>query len=68
MFGYIRTDIPNMIVKDTVLYKALYCGLCKSIGKTCGTCGRFTLNYDLTFLSAIFSLNSSGTATGLFLI
>ena len=52
MFGYIRTDIPNMYVKDTVLYKAMYCGLCKSIGKTCGTCGRFTLNYDLTFLSA----------------
>ncbi len=51
MFGYVRTDIPNMYVKDTVLYKAMYCGLCKSIGKTCGNCGRFTLNYDLTFLS-----------------
>ena len=53
MFGYIKTDTPNMYVKDTVLYKALYCGLCKSIGKVCGTKGRFCLNYDLTFLSAL---------------
>lgn len=51
MFGYIKTDFPNLYVKDTVLYKAAYCGLCKSIGKVCGTSGRFLLNYDLTFLS-----------------
>ena len=53
MFGYIKTDLPNMYVKDTVLYKAAYCGLCKSIGKACGTNGRFLLNYDLTFFSII---------------
>ncbi len=54
MFGYVRTDLPNLYIKDSVLYKALYCGLCKSIGGKCGQCGRFTLNYDLTFLSALF--------------
>ena len=53
MFGYVKTDYPNMFVKDTVLYKAAYCGLCKSIGKTCGTSGRFLLNYDLTFFSVL---------------
>ncbi len=53
MFGYVKTDIPNMYVKDTVLYKAMYCGLCKSIGKTCGQKGRLVLNYDLTFLSVL---------------
>ncbi len=53
MFGYIKTDIPNMYVKDTVLYKAMYCGLCKGIGKVCGQKGRFVLNYDLTFLSVL---------------
>ena len=51
MFGYLTTDFPNLYVKDVVLYKAAYCGLCKSIGRTCGTKGRFLLNYDLTFLS-----------------
>lgn len=53
MFGYVKTDTPNMYVKDTVLYKAMYCGLCKGIGKTCGIKGRFVLNYDLTFLSVL---------------
>lgn len=51
MFGYVKTDLPNMYVKDTVLYKAMYCGLCKGIGKVCGQKGRLALNYDLTFLS-----------------
>ena len=51
MFGYVTTDLPNMYVKDTVLYKAMYCGLCKSIGKSCGAKARLALNYDLTFLS-----------------
>ena len=51
MFGYLTTDFPNLYVKDTVLYKSAYCGLCKSIGRVCGTKGRFLLNYDLTFLS-----------------
>ena len=59
MFGYVKTDIPNMFVKDTVLYKAMYCGLCKGIGETCGLKGRMTLSYDLTFLS-VFLHNLKG--------
>lgn len=51
MFGYVKTDLPNMYVKDTQLYKAMYCGLCKGIGKSCGQKGRLLLNYDLAFLS-----------------
>ncbi len=53
MFGYVKTDIPNMYVKDTILYKAMYCGLCKGIGKICGQKARLVLNYDLTFLSVL---------------
>lgn len=53
MFGYVKTDFPNMYVKDTVLYKAMYCGLCKGIGKTCGQKARLVLNYDLAFLSVL---------------
>lgn len=53
MFGYVKTDLPNMYVKDTILYKATYCGLCKGIGKSCGTSGRFLLNYDLAFFSVL---------------
>lgn len=53
MFGYVKTDRPNMYVKDTVLYGAMYCGLCKGIGKVCGQRARLVLNYDLTFLSVL---------------
>ncbi len=53
MFGYIKTDYPNLFVKDTVLYQSAYCGLCKGIGKSCGAKGRLCLNYDLTFLSVL---------------
>lgn len=59
MFGYVKTDMPYLYVKDTILYKAMYCGLCKSIGKTCGNKGRLLLNYDLTFLS-VFLHNVMG--------
>ena len=59
MFGYVTTDFINLIVKDTLLYKATYCGLCKSIARACGTRGRFLLNYDLTFLS-VFLHNVTG--------
>lgn len=53
MFGYVQYDIPNLFVKDLMLYKALYCGLCKGIGKTCGQAARIGLSYDVTFLSAL---------------
>ena len=54
MFGYVKTDDQNLYIKDFVLYRSLYCGLCKSIGGTCGQKARLALNYDLTFLSAFF--------------
>lgn len=60
MFGYVRYDIPNLFVKDLMLYKALYCGLCKGIGESCGQIARFGLSYDVTFLSALFH-NMTGT-------
>lgn len=49
-----------MYVKDGVLYKALYCGLCKSIGGCCGQRARMALSYDMTFLSALLH-NIMGT-------
>ncbi len=42
-----------MYVKDGILYKAMYCGLCKSIGGCCGQTARLALSYDMTFFSAL---------------
>lgn len=53
MFGYINPDTPYLFKKDETLYKALYCGLCKGIGKGCGQRARTALTYDMTFTSAL---------------
>ncbi len=53
MFGYIQPDAPYLFKKDETLYKALYCGLCKSIGSGCGQCARSALTYDMAFMSAL---------------
>lgn len=51
MFGYVIPDKPNMFIKDFTLYRAFYCGLCKSIGKRCSQLMRLTTNYDMTFFN-----------------
>ncbi len=53
MFGYVRYDTPFLYVKDLTLYRSLYCGLCKGIGRSCGQRARLGLTYDVTFLSAL---------------
>ncbi|MDE7083426.1 MAG: hypothetical protein K2O89_06980 [Clostridia bacterium] len=53
MFGYINPDSPYLFKKDETLYKALYCGLCKSIGVGCGQTARSALTYDMAFTSAL---------------
>lgn len=53
MFGYISPDAPYLFKKDETLYKALYCGLCKGIGKGCGQTARSGLTYDMAFVSAL---------------
>ena len=53
MFGYVKPDQPYLYMKDDTLYKALYCGVCKSIGKCAGQCARLSLTYDIAFLSAV---------------
>ncbi|MGN0817630.1 MAG: DUF5685 family protein [Candidatus Coproplasma sp.] len=53
MFGYIHPERPHLFVKDEMLYKALYCGMCKSINKSSGSLARTALTYDMAFMSAL---------------
>ena len=53
MFGYIKPETPYLYIKDDTLYKALYCGVCKSIGGQCGQVARLALTYDVAFFSAL---------------
>ena len=53
MFGYIRTDTPELRVRENEYYRAVYCGLCRAQGKCTGLCSKFTLNYDIVFLALL---------------
>ncbi len=51
MIGYIRTDAPELRLRDSECYRAIYCGLCRHMGKCTGQCSRLSLSYDFAFLA-----------------
>ncbi|NLM45074.1 MAG: hypothetical protein GX201_13875 [Clostridiales bacterium] len=55
MFGYIVPDKGEMKIKEYELFRAYYCGVCKSMGKSLGPLCRFGLNYDSVFLGLFLS-------------
>lgn len=58
MFGYVRPYKSELLVKEYDMYKAVYCGLCKEMGRHYGIATRFALNYDLCFYTML-ALNYS---------
>ena len=55
MFGYVKPDKSELRIKEYETYKAVYCALCKELGKRYGLMSRLTLNYDYTFLLSMKS-------------
>ena len=55
MYGYIVTNTPELKIKEYTLYNAYYCGLCHSLKEQYGNIPRFTLSYDLTFLTVLLT-------------
>ena len=53
MFGYVKACKPELKMKEYETYKAVYCSLCKKLGKSYGILSRFTLSYDFTFLALL---------------
>jgi len=53
VFGYVRIAKPELRVKEYETYKAVYCSLCRALGKHYGFLSRLTLSYDFTFLSLL---------------
>ena len=53
MFGYIRTYVPELKVREHECYRALYCGLCHEMGRCNGCTSRLTLSYDFVFLALL---------------
>ena len=60
MFGYIKPFKPHLRICEFDTYKAVYCGLCKEMGKSFSFLSRFTLSYDFAFLGLLsLAVNSS---------
>lgn len=60
MFGYVKANKGELKVWEYETYKAIYCTLCKQLGKSYGIFTRFTLNYDFVFLALLkMSLNEN---------
>ncbi len=53
----------EMKVRDFELYRALYCGLCKQLGKDYKTISRLLLNYDLVLLAILADALSGEVGT-----
>lgn len=60
MFGYLQIQKSELLVRESEAYKAVYCGLCRQMGKDYSVFTRFTLSYDCTFYAMLLmSLNRS---------
>ena len=49
MFGYVKPWIPELRVREETTYRALYCGLCRTMKKTVGRLSTLSLSYDFVF-------------------
>lgn len=61
MFGYVRPYKPELLVKEYSQYKAVYCELCRVLGKEYGPLSRLALSYDCAFYAlAALSVSEDG--------
>lgn len=63
MFGYVKAYQPELKMRDYEQYKAVYCSLCKTLGREYGLFARMTLSYDFTF-AALLRLSMNGACPG----
>ena len=55
MFGYVRPSLGRLSQEDTARFSAMYCGLCRALGRRCGKAASLILNYDFTFLAVLLA-------------
>ena len=63
MFGYIRPFSAELRVKEYAYYRAVYCGICRSMEKTVSPLLSMTLRYDFVLLVTVRMLLSGETGT-----
>lgn len=55
MFGYIVFNKPELKFREFEEYRSCYCGVCRKLRKNSGFMGQLALNYDVTFLTLLFT-------------
>ena len=55
MFGYVRPVRDDLKCRDLDLYRATYCGLCRTMRRRCGLLAPLVLNFDFTFLALLLA-------------
>ena len=55
MFGYVRPLRDELKCRDFDLYRATYCGLCRTMRQRYGLLAPMFLNFDFTFLALLLS-------------
>ena len=63
MFGFVKAYPPELKVRENETYKAVYCTLCRELGRSYGFFARLILSYDFTFL-ALLRLSTAEDCTG----
>lgn len=53
MFGYVAADPQELTEAAKKRYTGVYCGICRAIGKQCGSLCRLGLSYDTAFLALL---------------
>ncbi len=53
MFGYVRPQKSELLVREYEQYKGVYCSLCRQLGESYGLASRLTLSYDCTFYAML---------------
>lgn len=53
MFGYVIANLEELNQTDRARYTAVYCGICRAMGKQSSQLSRLGLRYDMAFLALL---------------
>ena len=60
VFGYLQVQKSELLVREYEAYKAVYCSLCRQMGRDYSLLSRFSLSYDCTFYAMLLMSLSRG--------
>lgn len=53
MYGYVSINRQTLSREEYARFRAVYCGLCRTLSKRFGQCSRLILSYDMTVLQLL---------------